>query len=243
MLLIVILVIMSAYTPQAKYNGSCCSCIERRKNASHALCKLQVGFIIYYIFYSALIIYRIDIFFEIGFSSYNADFDGDEINVHFPQDEISRAEAYNIVNANEQYIVPTRGDTVRGLIQVSVSVQNITYYFLSQKLLVNAHLMFFCYIPLSTCMINYSLLAIIPFQDHIVSAVLLTMKNTFLTRAEFSQLLYGSGVFAGGSGSLAGNHSRKVSIVDSEGLVESVLPTVWKPVPLWTGKQVKIFRG
>ena len=55
-------------------------------------------------------------------SSYNADFDGDEMNVHFPQDEISRAEAYNIVNANEQYIVPTRGDTVRGLIQVSASM-------------------------------------------------------------------------------------------------------------------------
>lgn len=53
-------------------------------------------------------------------SSYNADFDGDEINVHLPQDEISRAEGYNIVNANHQYIVPTRGDTVRGLIQVTV---------------------------------------------------------------------------------------------------------------------------
>ncbi|KAL6555410.1 hypothetical protein OROGR_006668 [Orobanche gracilis] len=124
-------------------------------------------------------------------SSYNADFDGDEINVHFPQDEISRAEAYNIVNANEQYIVPTRGDTVRGLI-----------------------------------------------QDHIVGAVLLTMKNTFLTHSEFSQLLYGSGVFAHGTGSLPGNYFRKVSLIDSDGLVESVLPTVWKPEPLWTGKQV-----
>ncbi|KZV36374.1 DNA-directed RNA polymerase I subunit rpa1-like [Dorcoceras hygrometricum] len=124
-------------------------------------------------------------------SSYNADFDGDEINVHFPQDEISRAEAYNIVNANEQYIVPTRGDTVRGLI-----------------------------------------------QDHIVSAVLLTMKNTFLTRSEFSQLLYGSGVFAGEPGILPGKHALKVSLVASEGVVDSVLPTVWKPEPLWTGKQV-----
>lgn len=124
-------------------------------------------------------------------SSYNADFDGDEINVHFPQDEISRAEAYNIVNANEQYIVPTRGDTVRGLI-----------------------------------------------QDHIVGAVLLTMKDTFITRSEFSQLLYGSGVFAGGPGILPGKHASKISLVASEGLVESVLPTIWKPEPLWTGKQV-----
>ncbi|KAL8556183.1 hypothetical protein ACS0TY_003828 [Phlomoides rotata] len=124
-------------------------------------------------------------------SSFNADFDGDEMNVHFPQDEVSRAEAYNIVNANEQYIVPTRGDTVRGLI-----------------------------------------------QDHIVSAVILTMKNTFLTRSEFSHLLYASGVFAVVPGSLQANYSQKVSVVDSEGVVESILPTVWKPVPLWTGKQV-----
>lgn len=54
------------------------------------------------------------------FSSFNADFDGDEINVHLPQDEISRAEAYNIVNADNQYIVPTRGDPKRGLIQVLI---------------------------------------------------------------------------------------------------------------------------
>nr|XP_016497258.1 PREDICTED: DNA-directed RNA polymerase I subunit 1-like [Nicotiana tabacum] len=124
-------------------------------------------------------------------STYNADFDGDEMNVHFPQDEISRAEAYNIVNANEQYIVPTKGDTVRGLI-----------------------------------------------QDHIVGAVLLTMKNTFLTLQEFNQLLYGSGVFAAGPGSTSGNHSNKVSVVDSEGVVQTILPAVWKPKPLWTGKQV-----
>ncbi len=28
--------------------------------------------------------------------AYNADFDGDEMNAHFPQDEVSRAEAYGI---------------------------------------------------------------------------------------------------------------------------------------------------
>lgn len=114
-------------------------------------------------------------------SSYNADFDGDEMNVHFPQDEISRAEAYNIVNANEQYIIPTKGDTVRGLI-----------------------------------------------QDHIVSAVLLTMKDRFLTLDEFNQLIYGSGIFAATSSSKA----------SSDSMVPHVLPALWKPKPLWTGKQV-----
>ncbi|KAL0662919.1 hypothetical protein Bca4012_099756 [Brassica carinata] len=49
--------------------------------------------------------------------TYDADFDGDEMNVHFPQDEISRAEAYNIVNANNQYARPSNGDPLRALIQ------------------------------------------------------------------------------------------------------------------------------
>lgn len=51
-------------------------------------------------------------------STYNADFDGDEMNVHFPQDEISRAESVHLVNANKQYIVPTSGNPIRSLIQV-----------------------------------------------------------------------------------------------------------------------------
>jgi DNA-directed RNA polymerase I subunit RPA1 len=50
-------------------------------------------------------------------STYNADFDGDEMNVHFPQEELGRAEAYEIVNADQQYVVPTSGDPIRGLIQ------------------------------------------------------------------------------------------------------------------------------
>ncbi|CAN8279787.1 unnamed protein product [Cochlearia groenlandica] len=50
-------------------------------------------------------------------STYNADFDGDEMNVHFPQDDISRAEAYNLVNANNQYARPSNGDPLRALIQ------------------------------------------------------------------------------------------------------------------------------
>lgn len=55
-------------------------------------------------------------------STYNADFDGDEMNVHFPQDEAGRAEAYQIVNANQQYVVPTSGNPIRGLIQVFQSI-------------------------------------------------------------------------------------------------------------------------
>lgn len=38
--------------------------------------------------------------------AYNADFDGDEMNAHFPQSELGRAEAYTIACTDEQYLVP-----------------------------------------------------------------------------------------------------------------------------------------
>jgi DNA-directed RNA polymerase I subunit RPA1 len=50
-------------------------------------------------------------------NTYNADFDGDEINLHFPQDERARAESYLIAANSEQYLVPTTGEPLRGLIQ------------------------------------------------------------------------------------------------------------------------------
>ncbi|KAL4399092.1 DNA-directed 5'-3' RNA polymerase [Malassezia pachydermatis] len=50
-------------------------------------------------------------------NSYNADFDGDEMNMHFPQSQMARAECYNIANTDNQYLVPTSGNPLRGLIQ------------------------------------------------------------------------------------------------------------------------------
>ncbi|KAL0255697.1 hypothetical protein I308_100504 [Cryptococcus tetragattii IND107] len=50
-------------------------------------------------------------------NSYNADFDGDEMNIHFPQNEVARAEAQMIANTDNQYLVPTSGGPLRGLIQ------------------------------------------------------------------------------------------------------------------------------
>ncbi|KAK8914437.1 DNA-directed RNA polymerase II subunit RPB1 [Platanthera zijinensis] len=124
-------------------------------------------------------------------STYNADFDGDEMNVHLPQDEISRAESIHIVNANKQYIVPTSGDPIRGLI-----------------------------------------------QDHIVSAVLLTKMDTFLTREEYNQLLYASYVPSPAYGSQAVIFGQKISSLVSVDEIQSLPPAIWKPKPLWTGKQV-----
>jgi len=50
-------------------------------------------------------------------NTYNADYDGDEMNCHFPQNDLARAESEVIANTDLQYIVPTDGSPLRGLIQ------------------------------------------------------------------------------------------------------------------------------
>lgn len=49
--------------------------------------------------------------------SYNADFDGDEMNAHFLQSELARSEAYHIANSAHQYLGPRDGMPLQGLIQ------------------------------------------------------------------------------------------------------------------------------
>ncbi|ETV70991.1 hypothetical protein H257_13721 [Aphanomyces astaci] len=109
-------------------------------------------------------------------NTYNADFDGDEMNMHFPQNELARAEAYTIANNDNQYIVPTDGSPLRGLI-----------------------------------------------QDHVDSGVKLTQRDTFLTKEMYIQLVYSAWACM--------DHERGAEIV-------VLPPTIWKPTPLWTGKQV-----
>ncbi|EGW32330.1 DNA-directed RNA polymerase I 190 kDa polypeptide [Spathaspora passalidarum NRRL Y-27907] len=53
--------------------------------------------------------------------AYNADFDGDEMNMHFPQNENAKAEALNLANTDNQYLTPTSGSPLRGLIQDHIS--------------------------------------------------------------------------------------------------------------------------
>ncbi|KAG7161070.1 DNA-directed RNA polymerase I subunit RPA1-like [Homarus americanus] len=49
--------------------------------------------------------------------AYNADFDGDELNLHFPQNEIARSEAQHLVTTHNQYLTPKDGSPLAGLIQ------------------------------------------------------------------------------------------------------------------------------
>ncbi|OQS01274.1 DNA-directed RNA polymerase I subunit RPA1 [Achlya hypogyna] len=108
-------------------------------------------------------------------NTFNADFDGDEMNMHFPQNELARAEAYHIANNDNQYLVPTDGSPLRGLI-----------------------------------------------QDHVDSGVKLTQRDTFLTKDMYLQLVY----------------SAWTCLDGEKGVVRTLPPTILKPEPLWTGKQV-----
>ncbi|KAG5992467.1 hypothetical protein E4U43_003756 [Claviceps pusilla] len=58
-------------------------------------------------------------------NAYNADFDGDEMNMHFPQNEIARAEALQIADTDHQYLSATQGKPLRGLIQDHLSVSTL----------------------------------------------------------------------------------------------------------------------
>jgi DNA-directed RNA polymerase beta' subunit len=110
-------------------------------------------------------------------NTYNADFDGDEMNMHFPQNEIARAEAATIADTDHQYLSATAGKPLRGLI-----------------------------------------------QDHISMGVWLTNKDTFFTREEYQQLLYAS--------------LRPEDGHTTSGSLLTVDPMIWRPRPLWTGKQL-----
>ena len=49
--------------------------------------------------------------------AYNADFDGDELNLHFPQNECARSESKFIITTKNQYLTPKDGTPLAGLIQ------------------------------------------------------------------------------------------------------------------------------
>ncbi|KAK9466231.1 hypothetical protein V1512DRAFT_276670 [Lipomyces arxii] len=110
-------------------------------------------------------------------NAYNADFDGDEMNLHFPQNETARAEAMMLANTDSQYLVPTSGKPLRGLV-----------------------------------------------QDHIVTGVWMTNKDTMFTRDQYHQLVYGT--------------IRPEDGHTTTNRILTVPPAIMKPVPLWTGKQI-----
>ena len=102
---------------------------------------------------------------------YNADFDGDEMNMHLPQTEEARAEAAFLMGVKHNLTTPRNGEPL-----VAGS------------------------------------------QDFLSASYLLTQKDRFFTREEFAHLV---SYFS-----------------DAEEHVDIPLPTIVKPMELWTGKQL-----
>ncbi|KAK9796706.1 hypothetical protein WJX73_006743 [Symbiochloris irregularis] len=102
---------------------------------------------------------------------YNADFDGDEMNLHVPQTEEARAEAALLMGVTHNLCTPKNGD-----------------------ILVAAT------------------------QDFLMASFLITGRDTFYTRSEMGRLACYMG--------------------DALGHIHLPLPTIVKPVELWTGKQL-----
>lgn len=61
-------------------------------------------------------------------------------------------------------------------------------------------------------------------QDHVVAGVWMTYKETFFERWEYQQLLYGA--------------LKPEDKYSGAGRIFTVPPAIWKPKPLWTGKQI-----
>ncbi|KAG6877242.1 hypothetical protein C0992_010468 [Termitomyces sp. T32_za158] len=58
-------------------------------------------------------------------------------------------------------------------------------------------------------------------QDHVVAGVWMTSQDAFFSREDYFQLLYGA-----------------LRPEDSQSHLVTLPPTIWKPKPLWTGKQI-----
>eukprot|EP00127_Corallochytrium_limacisporum_P006730 Clim_evm19s234 gene=Clim_evmTU19s234 len=102
---------------------------------------------------------------------YNADFDGDEMNLHVPQSETARVEAQVLMGINNNTCTPRDGAPLIAAI-----------------------------------------------QDFITASYLLTQKDVFMDRAQFMQLCS--------------------YLSDGELKITMPPPCIWKPVRMWSGKQV-----
>ncbi|KIK07595.1 hypothetical protein K443DRAFT_86774 [Laccaria amethystina LaAM-08-1] len=102
---------------------------------------------------------------------YNADFDGDEMNLHVPQTEEARTEALELMSVKHNLVTPRNGEPVIAAI-----------------------------------------------QDFITASFLLSRKDQFLDRRQFTQIC--------------------CYLADADMQIDIPPPTIWKPVRLWTGKQI-----
>ncbi|GFS26302.1 DNA-directed RNA polymerase subunit [Elysia marginata] len=125
-------------------------------------------------FYAKVMPNRTFRFNECCCGPFNADFDGDEMNLHLPQTEEAKAEAITLMGSKANIITPRNGEPLIAAI-----------------------------------------------QDFITGAYLMTQKDVFMDRSKACQII---------SSMLVGK--------DAALKIDLPPPAIWKPVKLWTGKQV-----
>ncbi|WWD21358.1 hypothetical protein CI109_105842 [Kwoniella shandongensis] len=102
---------------------------------------------------------------------YNADFDGDEMNLHVPQTEEARTEALELMSVKKNLVTPRNGEPIIAAI-----------------------------------------------QDFITASYLLSRRDRLYDRQQFTQIA-----------SYLGDGILKIDLPP---------PVIWKPVRMWTGKQI-----
>lgn len=110
-------------------------------------------------------------------SPYNADFDGDEMNLHVPQSMETRAEVENLHITPRQIITPQANKPVMGIVQVSILLL-IQFVALLEKKLINLILSLYLYV-------RYSFL----FQDTLTAVRKMTKRDVFIEKEQMMNLL------------------------------------------------------
>jgi hypothetical protein len=105
-------------------------------------------------------------------SPYNADFDGDEMNLHVPQTEEARAEAIELMGVLNNLVTPRTGELVIGATQVGSPLPTSAPELGSPRPHLHRDWAHPCHICTGT-----------DWQDFLTASFLLTRKNTFLDRS------------------------------------------------------------
>ncbi|KAF8817739.1 Dna-directed Rna polymerase I RPA1, partial [Cardiosporidium cionae] len=145
-------------------------------------------------------------------SSYNADFDGDEMNLHVPQDPLASAEAKYITNADAQYTTVKSGVPLRGLIQDHI--QGGTLLTCKDTFLTIDEYQILVYAAVNKFVDQCKTLRVEKFEEEAAGHISSTrMKSLHLTYK------------------MTETFTENISIVIEK-------PALMKPKRLWTGKQV-----
>lgn len=145
---------------------------------------------------------------------YNADFDGDEMNMHVAQTHETRAEMREIMMVPRNIVSPQANKPVIGIVQVGNALSGVVLLRLSCALR-SCSVGYLTHVSATPC--SQHVLVCYWSQDTLLGCRLMTKRDTFIEKDVLMNIL--------------------MNMEDWDGTVP--MPTILKPRPLWTGKQVQ----